>query len=287
MAEASYRVVFMGALAEGQTAPEVQKKLSVAFGISDAMANRLFSGKPVVLKKKGTRQQCEAIRDTVVAAGGECIIEPLPDYDISEGPDPQSAHNESDFSPNSAVPPPLPPPEKRGTISIQPPPHVRQPDEKFCDACRAIVKINSLACPKCGQKMKKSEGLPGCAIAGIVIGISFFALAVIGILAAIAIPSFISYRTKAADAAILSELYSLQATQETYFLKNGEYSASLEALEYEPAETGVSVTIVGADENCFKARGTSVKTPKIFWIDCEGLTGETDEDGKTTQADED
>jgi type IV pilus assembly protein PilA len=59
---------------------------------------------------------------------------------------------------------------------------------------------------------------------------------IIGILAAIAIPSFISQKDKAGDASAKSFARNMQTAQETYFTDNNAYAANLAALQtIEPA----------------------------------------------------
>jgi type IV pilus assembly protein PilA len=59
---------------------------------------------------------------------------------------------------------------------------------------------------------------------------------IIGILAAIAIPSFLSQKDKANDASAKSYVRNLQTAQETYFTDNNSYANSIGALvAIEPA----------------------------------------------------
>ena len=59
---------------------------------------------------------------------------------------------------------------------------------------------------------------------------------IIGILAAIAIPSFISQKDKAGDASAKSFARNMQTAQETYFTDNNTYANGLAALQtIEPA----------------------------------------------------
>jgi len=59
---------------------------------------------------------------------------------------------------------------------------------------------------------------------------------IIGILAAIAIPSFLSQKDKAGDASAKSYARNMQTAQETYFTDNNAYANSLGALQViEPA----------------------------------------------------
>lgn len=54
---------------------------------------------------------------------------------------------------------------------------------------------------------------------------------IIGILAAIAIPSFLSQRDKAGDASAKSYVRNMQTAQETYFTDNGTYTADTAVLQ--------------------------------------------------------
>jgi type IV pilus assembly protein PilA len=59
---------------------------------------------------------------------------------------------------------------------------------------------------------------------------------IIGILAAIAIPSFISQKDKATDSGAKSFVRNMQTAQEAYYTDNGAYTSSLSALQtIEPA----------------------------------------------------
>jgi len=54
---------------------------------------------------------------------------------------------------------------------------------------------------------------------------------IIGILAAIAIPSFLSQKDKANDAAAKSYVRNMQTAEETYFTDNNSYTANLSDLQ--------------------------------------------------------
>ncbi len=61
---------------------------------------------------------------------------------------------------------------------------------------------------------------------------------IIGILAAIAIPSFLSQKDKAGDASAKSFVRNMQTAEETYFTDNNTYTAQLSDLQtIEPALT--------------------------------------------------
>ncbi|HEX4805091.1 MAG TPA: prepilin-type N-terminal cleavage/methylation domain-containing protein [Conexibacter sp.] len=75
---------------------------------------------------------------------------------------------------------------------------------------------------------------------------------IIGILAAIAIPSFLSQKDKANDAAAKSYARNMQTAEETYYTDNNQYTTSLASLQtIEPVLTdtpsSTAPTITSAD----------------------------------------
>jgi type IV pilus assembly protein PilA len=87
---------------------------------------------------------------------------------------------------------------------------------------------------------------------------------IIGILAAIAIPSFISQKDKAGDASAKSFVRNMETTQETYFTDNNAYAANLAALQVIepslrdlPSRTAPTATAVPAGG--FTVNATSTK----------------------------
>jgi type IV pilus assembly protein PilA len=86
---------------------------------------------------------------------------------------------------------------------------------------------------------------------------------IIGILAAIAIPSFLSQKDKAGDASAKSFARNMQTAQETYYTDNNTYATALTALQtIEPALNEVPNTarpprVVAADDRSFTIEATS------------------------------
>lgn len=95
-------------------------------------------------------------------------------------------------------------------------------------------------------------------------------VAFVGILAAIAIPNFIMYRNRAYVAAIDKELVKIKAAQDRYHEKYGKYTTSLAALNMYITAPNISVEIVKADKDCFRARGRNTAADLESWIDCNG-----------------
>ena len=98
---------------------------------------------------------------------------------------------------------------------------------------------------------------------------------IIGILAAIAIPSFISQKDKAGDASAKSYARNMQTAQETYFTDNETYAPDLDALQtIEPALTEVPnpdalPQVVAADGDSFEIAATS-KADVVYTIVRDG-----------------
>ena len=147
----------------------------------------------------------------------------------------------------------------------------RRGDQKFCVSCGEVIKLNSLTCPYCGQKQKK-EGMGCLPKAAIAFGVGIFAMAIIGILAAIAIPNFMAYRTKATEAVVRSDLQNLIEAQQNFFVINQFYANSLDELDFKPSQEQISIRIVHTDASCFVAKATHVKLQHDLWANCKGVT---------------
>jgi hypothetical protein len=267
MTDIGYRVVFKGEIAPDAKINDVKLKVDFIFKADKEKIKRLFSGEEVVVKKNASIEICEKIRDAFKNAGAIAHIQEEKIPDAGEVKGRQSKEPE---------PPPLPSSqtidEKQGANERQ----TKRADEKFCPSCGELIEIKSLHCPYCGTKQKK-EGAGSLPIAAITISMVLFAVFIIGILAAIAIPQFIAYRNKALEADTKSpyettlkiDLNLLYETEEKYFQAHNRYTNSLTELEFLPAGQ-VTVEIVSADEYCFEAKGVIDKLEKTYWIDCDG-----------------
>ena len=72
-------------------------------------------------------------------------------------------------------------------------------------------------------------------------------VAIIGILAAIAIPQFAAYREKAYCSSIKSDLANLAIAEEAYFTDNDSYQTTVASVTGFTVTTGVSITIGSGD----------------------------------------
>ena len=103
-------------------------------------------------------------------------------------------------------------------------------------------------------------------------------VAIIGILAAIAIPQFSAYRERAYIASMKADCHSIKIAEEAYFVDNDTYTTIFDNLKtYGCANlsTGNIATITTTDiQKNFAVNMTSSKTTAK--IDYDSTTGETD-----------
>lgn len=93
------------------------------------------------------------------------------------------------------------------------------------------------------KKKKKKVGKKGFTLIELLV-----VVAIVGILAAIAIPQFQRYRERAFDARAQSDLRNLMTAQEAHFVDNEAYTDNLQTLEsfgFRPSP-GVSVSVTSA-----------------------------------------
>ncbi|MEW6264425.1 MAG: prepilin-type N-terminal cleavage/methylation domain-containing protein [Thermodesulfobacteriota bacterium] len=89
-------------------------------------------------------------------------------------------------------------------------------------------------------------------------------VAIIGILAAIAIPQFASYRKRAQDSAAKSSLKNLATAQENYYAQNNTYTATRANLTGWTVETTVTVAIAAADTTSWSATAKHNSSTSTF-----------------------
>ena len=95
-------------------------------------------------------------------------------------------------------------------------------------------------------------------------------VAIIGILAAIAIPQFNNYRRRGQDAAAQSALKNLGLAQETYFVDNGKYTKtltdlSLSGFRKDPRVSYVDIQIGTGNTASFTAKAKYDATGALTW----------------------
>lgn len=81
-------------------------------------------------------------------------------------------------------------------------------------------------------------------------------VAVLGILAAVAIPQFSGYRARSFNTRALSDLKNMASLQEVHFAVNGEYATRKVDLIGFVQSPGVAITVDFTTENSYEATAT-------------------------------
>jgi Tfp pilus assembly major pilin PilA len=145
----------------------------------------------------------------------------------------------------------------------------------FCPKCGSPNDDNAFKCVQCGTVVQavpppvvsvKQSNAPIIIIV-IVVGF-FFLISIIGILAAIAIPQFMSYRVKAYDGMAYTTLQNACSTANEILLKNPNEMVTLEALIQEglTIPPGVEITIEDGSAQNLTIRSHHQKGRKTYFI---------------------
>jgi prepilin-type N-terminal cleavage/methylation domain-containing protein len=94
-------------------------------------------------------------------------------------------------------------------------------------------------------------------------------LALIGILAATALPRFGSFRAAAYDTRAQQDLRNLATAEELHRAINEEYQAEVESLDGFRASQGVEITVERADEESFLATSSHPSGTRLYRWDSE------------------
>jgi type IV pilus assembly protein PilA len=97
-------------------------------------------------------------------------------------------------------------------------------------------------------------------------------VAIIGILAAIAIPQFSAYRAQGFNGRAASDLRNLASAEEAYFAANAAYTDQLDDLTGFEQSPGVDVSVTGFDATTFQAEASHSSGDKTYNWD-SGLGG--------------
>ena len=231
MSNTKYRVIFKGDIADGKTIDDVKKRLASILKAETTTIEKLFSGKYIVIKKDADRETCERLKNAFKKAGAICYLQkqesPQIDKKTPKTVRKQPAQDDKFCSSCGEI-------IKKKAV-ICPKCGVRQQAELskvalllltfflggigghkfytgkylqgalyfvfFWTGIPGLIALVEFIIYACTSKEKLQEKYkPGGSIALILIivfvGFMFF-IAVIGILAAIAIPNFIAYRNRA------------------------------------------------------------------------------------------
>ena len=295
MSDKKYRVIFKGDVAAGLQIDDVKQKLAASFKTDIAKIDRLFSGKRKVIKKEADLEACEKARKAFERAGAICFIEPEqePEPDTIESKTPEISE---------VKPPPLPP---EGRVVARQEQGLNKVAlvlltfflgglgvHKFylgkyvqgviyflfswtlIPSIVAFIEFIIYACTS-DERLQEKYTAKG-PIAVIVIAVCagfFFMIAIIGILAAIAIPQFMMYRDRAYQTTVISELNNLRAAEEAYYEAHKRYTDNMDDLHFVMTRPGVAIELLSADEECFEAMGTIEGLRNPVLVDCNGVKG--------------
>lgn len=95
MEETSYSLIFRGVISDGQNAETVKKNIAEIFKVSNDKIERLFSGRPVVVKKNVKHDTALKYQSMFQKAGALCAIEPFtvtPDSKAAAKEEPSRTH---------------------------------------------------------------------------------------------------------------------------------------------------------------------------------------------------
>jgi len=139
----------------------------------------------------------------------------------------------------------------------------------YCPKCGKKNDDNAYKCVKCGtiiQPEKKSNtAILVLVIAGIAAGLLVF----IAILAAIAIPSFVSYQAKARDAMAQAEVKNACTAAAAFFMEHPDKTITLDGLKEQGVVKNpeVEVVIENGTRGDLSIRAKHTKGRKIYVAD--------------------
>jgi type IV pilus assembly protein PilA len=142
----------------------------------------------------------------------------------------------------------------------------------YCPKCGKKNDDNAYKCTKCGKilheepgKKKSNTAIIVLVIAGIVVGLLIFT----AILAAIAIPSFVSYRAKARDAMAQAEVKNACTAAAAFFIEQPDKTITLDDLKEKGLAVHPDVELVIEDGTmkAFSIRAKHTKGRKIYVAD--------------------
>jgi TM2 domain-containing membrane protein YozV len=291
MSQDKYRVVFKGEIQDGASPDDVKPKLAKILKLSDEKAAKLFSGKPIVIKKNASQETCKKIQAALKKAGAKCKIkkEAPPKEELSE-------FKIEGFQPTTAASP-----VKVKPIDLPGIPASKTPVillalffgifgmHKFYTSRNkmgylyvllswslipiifSLLDILYYAFIKKEKFEKKFRvlGNQKHMMLGLLLSLALIGTEIyLGI--TIGIPMYIEYRDKGFHVAVDHELHNFRVMQEVYMIDNKRYAKSFKELEYEPKYPDIKLKIVESSDQCYKVEG---KHPKLDYpriIDCHG-----------------
>jgi len=293
MSQDKYRVVFKGEIQEGASPEKVKPKLAKILKLSDEKAAKLFSGKPIVIKKNASEETCNKIQAAFKKAGAICKVkkETPPKEETSEfqieGFQPSFADAPVKLQKSPAELPGLPATKTTvillalffGIFGMHKFYTSRNKMGYFyvIFSWTLLPIIFSLLDILYYLIIKKEKFEKKFRVLGnqkhMMLGL-LFALALIGtevyLGITIGIPKYIEYRDKGFHIAVDHELNYFRVMQEIFMIDNNRYALSLKELKYKSKYPDIRMTIIESSPKCYKAEGKHPKLDYPRTIDCTG-----------------
>jgi type IV pilus assembly protein PilA len=110
----------------------------------------------------------------------------------------------------------------------------------FCTGCGGELQPLAQFCPRCGvrQPVREAGSNANQTLVAVIVVVvlGFTAIAGSGIIAAIAIPSFASYRLKAFNATAKADIRNARTALESYYTDHRSYPETLEQAGFQPSK---------------------------------------------------
>jgi TM2 domain-containing membrane protein YozV len=291
MSQDKYRVIFKGKVQEGASPDDVKPKLAKILKLTDEKAAKLFSGKPIVIKKNASQETCKKIQAALSKAGALCKIkkesppeEEEPEFKI-EGFQPTSEAAPVKIKPVDLPGIPATKPtvillamffglfgmhkfyanrNKMGYLYVILSPTLIPIIFSFLD----ILFYSLIKKEKFETKFRvignQKHMMLGLLLAIALIGTEVYLGLTIGV------PKYIEYRDKSFHIAVDHELNYFRVMQEVYMIDNNRYALTLKELDYAPKYPEIKISLIENTPECYKAEG---KHPNLNYprtIDCKG-----------------
>jgi len=300
MSQDKFRVIFKGELSEGASPDDVKPKLAKILKLSDEKADKLLSGKAIVIKKNASQDVCKKIQAALKKAGAECKIKkevPPKDAELEITTDDQegSEFKVDGFKPSGAIKLEKPPvelpgkPAKKSTVILLSLFFGVFGMHKFYTSRNIMgyiyvllswtlipivfsmldILVYLLIKKEKFEKKFRVLGKQKHMILGLLLSICLIGTEVY-LAITIGIPMYIEYRDRSYHIAVDHELNNFRVMQEVYYIDNKRYAPSLNALEYEPRYPIIKMKLVEATSTCYKAEGKHPKLNYARTIDCNG-----------------
>lgn len=139
----------------------------------------------------------------------------------------------------------------------------------YCSKCGEKNADNAYKCTRCGTVIQPGKKSTTAVIVLVIAGIAVGLFILAGILAAIAIPSFVGYRAKARDAMAQAEVKNACTAAAAFFLEHPDKTITLDDLKEEgmAANSEVELVIENGTMRDLSIRARHTKGRKTFVAD--------------------